>query len=252
MELDTVEADPQQMGVFFIFPPDDSAILGNPKITLRLYDVPFVEALKYITALAQWKYEVKPDGVHLSPLSPNGDPPGSDAAATKEGKMEKSADVTSAVFDESGKEIPGLEFVTRRKQSYVLEFTGRPDEVTFQVTRHASAKYLRETFVMKMGQASSDNMFRINAYNESSGLNKAIKIDTSTLSITYLPDGRTFELTRQEKVAIPTYFAEFKVDGGGNTYVKKGDTFNLPGAPKISFKLIDVSEKKMVVEIASE
>ena len=54
------------------------------------------------------------------------------------------------------------------------------------------------------------------------------------------------------KVTIPTYFAEFKLGGGGKTYVKKGDTFNLPGAPKITYKLIDVTEKKAVVEIVLE
>lgn len=252
IELDTIEPDAKKKGIHFIFPPEESANAADTKITLTLNNVPFTEALRYVTSLAQWEFEVKADGVHLSPMSNDGAPPKPSADASAGPNRDRSTGASSKVFDKSGKQVPGLEFIARRQQNYVLEFAGRPDANTFQVTRHPSVKYRRETFLVEKGHESSDGMFRIDDYQELTAIKQGIEVDASALSITYLPDGSTHKLVRRVKLTIPTYFAEFGIEGKSSIYVKKGDTFSLPGTPDVNHQLIDVTEKKALVELAPE
>jgi hypothetical protein len=86
VELDTNESDPSRKGVNFVLdsginggaaapaPPAEGGFgvdggVGNTRITLRLQNVPLVEALRYTTSLAQLKYKVEPNAIVILPLS---------------------------------------------------------------------------------------------------------------------------------------------------------------------------------------
>ena len=89
VELDSVEPDPTEKGVSFILDAGGGAApiagggfdaaggegfgvdggVGATRITLRLKNVPLVEALRYTTSLAQMKYKVEPNAVLIVPLS---------------------------------------------------------------------------------------------------------------------------------------------------------------------------------------
>ena len=84
VELDTAEADPTRKGLNFILDAGSGAApapaaggggfgvdsgVGATRITLRLKNVPLVEALRYTTSLAQMKYKVEPNAVLIVPLS---------------------------------------------------------------------------------------------------------------------------------------------------------------------------------------
>ena len=60
-------------GLFPDFNPrvslSDAEKIQNPKITLRLRNVPVSEALRYVTSLAQCKYEVEGDVIVVAPLN---------------------------------------------------------------------------------------------------------------------------------------------------------------------------------------
>ena len=109
---------------------------------------------------------------------------------------------------------------------------------------------------MRQGEVSTDKMFRIDSYQDKRAVNKlGIQVDASELSITYLPDGRTFKLVRRVKEVIPTYYGQLKsVDnqGGDDFYVKKGDSFRLPSKPDAEYTLIEVTNEKAVIADKSE
>ncbi len=91
VELDVAESDPAKKGVNFILdvgagggaPPAAPAAgsapagngfgigggVGDTRITLKLKNVPLVEAIRYTTSLAQLKYKVEPNAVLIVPLS---------------------------------------------------------------------------------------------------------------------------------------------------------------------------------------
>ena len=70
IELDVTEADPSRKGFNFVLNAPD---MENTKITLRLTDVPFSEALRYTTNLAQVSYSVMPHAIVIVPLGSNPD-----------------------------------------------------------------------------------------------------------------------------------------------------------------------------------
>ena len=166
-------------------------------------------------------------------------------------KIEKSVHTPLGVYDASGKKREDLEFINRRQQNYVLEFAAMPDAERFQIILHPSMKYKRATFIMRQGDVSADTMFRIDSYQSKRAVNKlGIQVDASELSITYLPDGRTFKLTRRIKKVIPTYYGQFKPGNnqdGDDFYVKKGDSFRLPSKPDTEYILIEVTDEKAVI-----
>ncbi|EDY18784.1 hypothetical protein CfE428DRAFT_3821 [Chthoniobacter flavus Ellin428] len=50
--------------------------MGNPadaRITVSLSNIPFIEALKYVTGLANLKYKIEPNGISITPMTENTD-----------------------------------------------------------------------------------------------------------------------------------------------------------------------------------
>jgi len=82
-EFDRTEPDPSKKGVNLIVqaapaasgppafddPSSGSSSIADTPITLKLSNVPLVEAIRYTTALAQLKYKVEPHAVVVVPLS---------------------------------------------------------------------------------------------------------------------------------------------------------------------------------------
>ncbi len=149
-----------------------------------------------------------------------------------------------------------LRLIARKQQNYVLEFAAMPDEERYQIIRHPSKQHKRGTFIMRKGETSPDNLFRIDKYEKKEAVsNLGIRVDASVLTITYLTDERTVELVRRVKEVIPTYYGQFILTMGPNPeefYVKKGSTFRLPIDPETEYKLIDISEEKAVISFESE
>jgi len=264
VELDVNESGPAKKGVNFILEHGDREAAANDTlITLKLSNVPFVTALKYTVALAQMKYHVDAYAVRISPLNEK-DPttrktvisePVKEDKSAKE-KLEKSIPATLGVYDISGKKSEELEFISRRQQNYMLEFAAMPDAERFQIILHPSSAYKRSMFIMRQGEVSTDKMFRIDGYQDKRAVNKlGVQVNASELSITYLPDGRTFKLIRRVRKAIPTYYGQFKSvnnQDGDEFYVKKGDSFRLPSKPETEYVLIDVTNEKAVISDKSE
>jgi len=146
-----------------------------------------------------------------------------------------------------------LLFLARRQQNYILEFAAIPDpQKRFQIIRHTSSNYKRLNFIMRIGETSSDKMFRIDSLQGDGSAGAP-----STLSITFSPNGRSFRLKKRVKLFIPTYFAQFKLPLGNEGeaeefYVKEGDTFRSATYPDIEYRLIEVTADKATVSFKNE
>lgn len=149
-----------------------------------------------------------------------------------------------------------LHLLSRKQQSYTLLFQTMPDSQRFQIRRiPTSAWPQQENFMMRAGETSSDNQFRVESVEKKEGLNNLnIKVDQSELTITYLPDGETYKLTRGLEETIPTYYAEFEFElgGGSKFFVRKGDPFVLPVDPDTKYKLIDIQEQEAEISYELE
>lgn len=166
-------------------------------------------------------------------------------------------------------EIANLRFISRRQHNYyTLKYTAMPDQERFQIVRNSepvpalpifrpmsspssnpsAARPERETFILKVGETV--DRFRIESVEAREAKNDiGVIVDASVLTITYLPTGKKYKLTRGLEKDFPTYYAEF-MNGGDRFFVKMGDTFNLPGLPKTKFQLDKVDESS--VEISFE
>lgn len=144
-----------------------------------------------------------------------------------------------------------LIFASRQKQDYIVKFAARPDADRFQIIRVPSAKWpQRETFLMKVGDTSGDQQFRIESFEEKKAVNGVgIEVDASVLKVTYLPKNEVHELVRNVDTSIPTYFAEmkFELDPQFQQYVKEGETFNLTMDPETKYRVKTVNESSVVV-----
>ena len=149
-----------------------------------------------------------------------------------------------------------LVLVSRKQQSYILQFVAMPDAQRFQVVKLPSpASPGRQNFMLQMGQTSDDNNFRVESIEKKEGRNNlGIVVDQSVLTITYLPTGEKIPLERGKEVTIPTYFAEFEflIGGGNKFFVKKGDPFVLPVDPDTKYKLIDIQEQEAEISFEPE
>ncbi len=149
-----------------------------------------------------------------------------------------------------------LILIARRQKNYILEFAAQPDEERYQIIRHPSSGVKRGTFIMRKGETSPDNKFRIDKFDKKQAVNRlGINVNASELTITYLPDGRQVKLVRRVKETIPTYFAELKLTLDPPTdefYVQKGKIFRLPIDPETEYKLIDIDAEKAVISFESE
>ncbi len=149
-----------------------------------------------------------------------------------------------------------LVLLSRQQQSYILRFQAMPDAQRFQIQRLPSSAWPKaENFMMQAGETSSDNQFRVESVERKEGKNSlGITVDASELTITYLPTGETFKLTRGLETTIPTYYAEFEFQlaGGSKFFVKKGDAFVLPVDPDTKYKLVDIQEQEAEISYEAE
>lgn len=144
-----------------------------------------------------------------------------------------------------------LIFASRQQEVYMLKFAARPDPERFQIIRVPSAKWpQRETFLMRVGEVSKDQQFRIESFEEKTAVNNVgIQADASELTITFLPKSETHVLVRNLDRPIPTYYAEmkFELDSAFQKYVKEGETFNLVVDPETKYRVVKVEENSVSI-----
>jgi hypothetical protein len=144
-----------------------------------------------------------------------------------------------------------LVFVSRQQQDYTLKFTARPDAERFQILRVPTPKWpQRENFLMKVGEVSKDEQFRLDSFEEKKARNASgIEVDATTLKLTYLPQQVTVELVKSIETPIPTYFAEmqFQLDPQFKEYVKEGETFNLTADPDTRYRVTKVNADSVII-----
>ncbi|MDF1656938.1 MAG: hypothetical protein P1U58_04955 [Verrucomicrobiales bacterium] len=140
---------------------------------------------------------------------------------------------------------------SRQQQEYILRFSARPDSERFQIMKVPSVKWPgRDNFYLRVGETSEDKQFRVDSFEEKRAPNNVgIEVDASVVKITYLPDGKSYDLTRNLDTVIPTYFAEleFMLDPGNRFYVKEGDAFNIVKDAETKYRLEKVNEDSAVI-----
>lgn len=144
-----------------------------------------------------------------------------------------------------------LVFASRQKQDYILRFAARPDPERFQIIRLPSVIWpQRETWLMRIGETSKDQQFRIESFEENQVRNNVgINVDASVLKVTYLPKNEVHDLIRNIDTAIPTYFAEMKfiLDPAYKEYIKEGETFSLTADPETKYRVVKVNEDSVII-----
>ena len=144
-----------------------------------------------------------------------------------------------------------LIFASRQQEVYGLKFSARPDAGRFQIMRIPTAKWpQRDSFMMKAGEVSKDQQFRVESVEEKRAVNNVgIEADATEVTITYLPTQAKVVLVKGIDTAIPTYFAEikFELDPQFKQYVKEGDAFNLTIDPDTKYRVTKVNEDSVVV-----
>ena len=151
--------------------------------------------------------------------------------------------------------VEGLTMVARRQQSYVVEFMGRPDEELFQITRHASTQYRRDTFLVKLGEVTTDGKLKIETFEPAEKTtDTGIVVDASKLTATYVDTGEVVELIRREKLTVPTYFAELNYGPWQleKRFYRIGEEVVLPEAPTPTYKVIDIKEDSTTLSHVDE
>ena len=144
-----------------------------------------------------------------------------------------------------------LIFASRQQEVYMLKFSARPDAERFQIMRIPTAKWpQRDSFMMKAGEVSKDQQFRIESVEEKRAVNAVgIQADATEVTITYLPKQEKVVLVKAVDTPIPTYFAEmkFELDPQFKQYVKEGDAFNLTADPDTKYRVTKVNEGSVVI-----
>lgn len=145
---------------------------------------------------------------------------------------------------------------SRQQRSYRLIFQAMPDDQRFQIRRvPTNAWPQQQNFMLRQGEASDDNQFRVESIEKKEGRNNlGITVDASELTITYLPTGEKFKITRGVEFSIPTYFAifDFALGGGSQITVKKGESFVLPVDPDTKYTLLEVEETEAEISFEPE
>lgn len=139
---------------------------------------------------------------------------------------------------------------SRQQQEYKLEFVARPDSERFQIRRLRTAKWPQDAnFLMKVGDVSDDQQFRLDSFEEKSAERNGITVDATVLQITYLPKNEKYTLVKKTEEVIPTYFAEleFLLDPGNKFYVKEGDAFPIAMDSETKYRVIKVNEDSTVI-----
>ena len=143
-----------------------------------------------------------------------------------------------------------LVMLARQQQNYVIEFAGTPDANSYQLTRHQTSNYRRDTFIQQLGTITEDGKLKLEKFEELSGTNRSgITVDTSKLHVTYLESGETYELVRRQQVIIPTYFLEvtYKLGELERQYYKIGEEIVLPNDPETKYKIVDIQENSATI-----
>jgi len=143
-----------------------------------------------------------------------------------------------------------LKFLGREQTEYTLRYAARPAEERFQIIRLPTRRHPgRDTFLMRVGETSADEQFRIESFEEKRAQGPTgIQVDASVITITYLPKSKTVELIRNIDTVIPTYYAEmeFPLDSW-KEYVKEGDAFNLVRDPETRYRVVKVEEDSVTI-----
>jgi len=144
-----------------------------------------------------------------------------------------------------------LIFASRQQEVYMLRFSAKPDAERFQIMRIPTAKWpQRDSEMMKVGEISKDQQFRIESFEEKRAVNNVgIEADATEVTITYLPKQETAVLVKGIDTPIPTHFAEmkFELDPQFKQYVKEGETFNLTIDPDTKYRVTKVNEDSVVI-----
>jgi hypothetical protein len=142
-----------------------------------------------------------------------------------------------------------LVMVARQQQNYVIEFAGTPDANSYQLTRHPTTNYQRDTFIQQLGTITEDGKIKLERFEELEGTRNGITIDVSKLHVTYVESGQPFELVRRQKVTIPTYFLEvtYKLGELERQYYKIGEEIVLPNDPETKYKVVDIQENSATI-----
>ena len=148
-----------------------------------------------------------------------------------------------------------LYVLARKSKGYQLKFAAKPDAERFQIIREPTAAWpRRETFIMRIGEISSDQQFRIDAYEEIEKKVNGIDRDVSELKITYMPSSEKQVIQKNVAKVIPTYFGELSYDLGTvePQYIKEGDTFTLSNDQKNKYRLLKIEEDSAKISVESE
>ena len=143
----------------------------------------------------------------------------------------------------------------RKSKGYKLKFAAKPDAERFQIIREPTAAWQRrETFIMRIGEISSDQQFRIDAYEEIEKEINGIKKDVSELKITYMPSAEKQVIQKSISKIIPTYFGELTYDLGTvePQNIKEGDTFTLSNDQKNKYRLLKIEEDSAKISVESD
>jgi len=146
-----------------------------------------------------------------------------------------------------------LTMLSRKQKSYNLRFAARPDDKRFQILRLPSSSWQkRATFMMKIGETSEDDQFRIDSFEEKTAKRGQINVDASVLNITYLPKQLKIQLVRNIVEPIPTYYVELEFlpapfPTPEESHVKEGETFTLTNDPKTKYRVIKVEENSATI-----
>lgn len=144
-----------------------------------------------------------------------------------------------------------LSMVERKAKVYALKFSAQPDSERFQIQRLATPAWpQRDSFLMRVGETSEDDQFRIDSFEEKSAERNGIRVDASVVNITYLPKNEKVQLVKSVDTPIPTYYAQlsFALDSSAlQDPIKEGDSFNLLKDPETKYRVIEVKENSTVI-----
>ena len=146
-----------------------------------------------------------------------------------------------------------LVMISRQQTGYTIKFAARPDAERFQIIRLPTRKWpKRETFLMRVGDTSEDQQFRIDSFEEKKAQNSVgVTVDASVLNITYLPKGTKHQVVRNINETIPTYYAEldFLLEpfSDKDKYVKEGETFSIARDPQSKYRVTKVEEDSVTI-----
>jgi hypothetical protein len=72
-QWDTSEPEAQKRGVKFVLINPASLPFGDARLTISLNNIPLIEAINYVTSLANLKYRIRPDHVEIAGSWPDAD-----------------------------------------------------------------------------------------------------------------------------------------------------------------------------------